>query len=241
VSNITFDFSGKTVIVAGGGAGVGRATALAFARAGANVGVNDLNPDRAESVPEEIRALGGQALGFQGDIANRFQASAFIERTRDAFGQIDYAINAVGAFQPTPFQDVDEWDLRRQTEVNLVGSYFLMQLISRVMSDENGGAIVNIANSYAESTMPAGAPYLATKGAILSLTRQAARELAPQNIRVNAVAAGNIAGDDLPTDENNMLARPGDPQDVAQAVMFLCSDAAQYITGSVVHVDGGRL
>ncbi len=234
---ITFDFSGKTVIVAGGGAGVGRAIALAFAQAGANVGVNDLNPDRAASVPEEIIASGGQAMGFQGDIANRYQASAFIERTRDAYGRIDYAINAVGAFQPTPFQKVDEWDLRRQTEVNLVGTYFIMQLVSRVMNDDGGGVIVNVANSYANRTLEGGAPYLATKGAILSLTRQAARELAPQNIRVNAVAPGNIENDDLPTHNANMLGRPGDPADVAQAVLFLC--AAPYITGTILNVDGG--
>ncbi len=239
MTNFNVDLSGKTALVAGGGAGVGRAIALTLAACGAKVGVMDLNPDRADGIPADIRESGGVAMGFQGDIANRFQVSAFIERTRDAFGKIDIAINAVGAYQNTPLQQVDEWDIRRQVEVNLVGAYFFVQLVSRVMSDEGGGVIINIANSYAGHTLEAGAPYLATKGGLITLTRQAARELAEQNIRVNAVCGGNIQEDDLPTHSDNMLKRPGLPQDVAHAVLFLVSDGARFITGQALNVDGG--
>ncbi len=238
--NITFDFSGQTAFIAGGGGGVGKAIAQAFGAAGAAVGIGDLNPDRAESVPEAIRQAGGQAIGVQGDVANRFQASNMIERTRDQFGRIHIAVNAVGAFQPTPLVKVDEWDLRRTTEVNMVGAYFILQLVSRVMIDEGGGVIVNIASSH--TTLSGGAPYLATKAGILGLTRQAARELAPDGIRVNAVSPGNVSDNDLPTDDaTNMLARPGTPADVAQAVLFLCSDAARFITGQNLNLDGGLI
>lgn len=239
MSNFKVDLSGKTALVAGGGDGVGRAIALALAEAGANVGVMDLNPDRADAIPAIIRERGGRATGFQGDIANRFQVSAFIERTRDTFGKLDIAVNAVGAFQPTALQSVDEWDVRRQAEVNLVGSYFFVQLVSRVLQDDGGGAMVMIANSYAAHTLAGGAPYLATKSAVITLARQAARELAPHNIRVNAVCAGNIADDDLPTHHDNMLKRPGTPEDVAHATLFLLSDGAAFITGQALNVDGG--
>lgn len=234
------DLSGQTAIVCGAGAGVGRAVALALARAGAAVGVNDLNPDRVARVADDITAAGGQALGVQGDISNRFQASNFIERTRDAFGRIHIAVNAVGAFAAAPFQKIDEWDVRRQAEVNLVGTFFMIQLVSRVMADEGGGAIVNITSAYQDATLDSGAMYIATKAGVTGLTRQTARELAAQNIRVNAVCPGNIEDDDLPTHTDNLLGRPGQPEDVAAAVLFLASDAARFITGQTLYVDGGR-
>lgn len=230
--------SGKTAIVAGAGDGVGRAIALALASSGASVTVNDLNPDRCERIAQEIIEQGGQAFPFQADISNRFQASALIEATRDHFGSVNLLVNAAGAFQAREFSKVDEWDWRRQIDVNLTGAFFLTQLIGRVMTDEGGGIVIHIGSSV--STLEQGVGYVATKAGLAAMTRQAARELAPMNIRVNAVCPGEIERNDLPITEQNMLQRSGVPQDIANVVLFLCSDAASFITGQAINVDGGK-
>jgi len=242
LAQFTVNLSDHNAIITGGGAGIGRAVALSLADSGAAVSVNDLNPDRAESVAEAIRARGGRALGIQGDVSNRFQAAAIIEQTRDAFGRVHLFVNAAGIFkQNTPFAKLDEWDWRRQLDVNLTGTFFCTQLIGRVMADEGGGGIVNIASNVHDGTLENGAAYVATKSGIVALTRQAARELAPSNIRVNAVCPGNIDADGMPPTTPNLLNRTETPEAVADVVLFLCSDAARFITGQALRVDGGTL
>lgn len=241
MSTFQVDLRGKTALVSGAGAGIGRAVALALASAGAAVGLNDLNPDRVETVSEEIIATGGQAVGFQGDVANRFQASAFIERTRDAFGpQVHIAVNAAGTYAAAPLSKVDEWDWRRQMDVNLTGSFFVLQLVSRVMAESGGGAIVNLGSAHAQHTLETGLPYIVTKAGIEGMTRQAARELAPDGIRVNAVCPAQIHEEEPAPDASALLAQAGTPDDVANAVLFLVSDAARFITGQTLVIDGGR-
>jgi len=238
----TTDFTGQSVIVTGAGAGIGEAIARAFARAGANVVANDLNPDRAERIMDTLKAAGGQAIAFQGDIGNRFQAAALIETARDAFGQINLFVNAAGIYKVEPMARIDEWDWRRQIEVNLTGAFFCTQLMGRVMADEGGGVIVHLASTAGHThTLPLGAGYVASKAGVIALTAQAARELAPVGVRVNAVCAGSISEPDMPTEPHNMLNRMGEAEDVANAVLFLCSDAARFITGQTLIVDGGGL
>ncbi|GAB4338846.1 MAG: glucose 1-dehydrogenase [Phototrophicales bacterium] len=239
--NFQVDLSGKTAIVAGAGDGIGQAVALALAASGASVTVNDLNPDRCERVAQQIREAGSAALPFQADISNRFQASALIERTRDQFGGVHILVNTVGAFLAREFSRVDEWDWRRQLDVNLTGAFFLTQLIGRVMSDEGGGVIIHLANTAYNATLAQGVGYVASKAGLVAMTRQAAKELAPANIRVNAVCPGEIEHNDLPILGDNFMQRPGTPQEVAHVVLFLCSDAAAFITGQAIHVDGGRI
>jgi len=238
----TVDLKGKTAIVTGAGAGVGRAIALALGRSGAAIVVNDLNPDRVHQVTQELASQGGNTLGIQGDVCNRFQAATIIEKAREEFGAIHILVNSAGVYKPGEMIGVDEWDWRRQIDVNLTGAFFCSQLLSRVMIDERiPGVIVNIAASSWNDTLPTGVGYIASKAGMIGMTHQIARELAPAGIRVNAVCPGNIDGDGIIGDVQNMLCRSGKPDDVANVVLFLCSDAAQFILGQAIHVDGGRL
>ncbi len=242
VTNFQVDLTGQNALVTGAGSGCGRAIALALADSGAAVAVSDLNIERAERVSEQIKARHQRAIALQADVSNRFQAANMIETTRDALGKIHILINAAGIFKAEPMLKIDEWDWRRQLEVNITGSFFCMQLVGRVMADEGGGSIVNLSSAAAlRSTIPAGIGYLAGKASVSAMTRQAARELAPHQIRVNAIAAGNIAEDDMPpvSPEQTLLGRVGFPEDIANAALFLCSDAAEFITGQVLVVDGG--
>ena len=237
------DFSGKAAIVTGAGAGIGKAIAEALAKAGAAVAINDLNPDRVESLTEELTAQGAQVVGFQGDITNRFQVSALIERARDAFGRIHFLVNAAGIFKADPMQTIDEWDFRRQIEVNVIGTFFCVQLMGRVMADEGGGVIINIASTAGHpNPIERGAAYVSSKAGVIGMTKQAAHELAPYHVRVNAVCPGNINEPDMPTAENpaNAMQRSGTPEEIADVVLFLCSDAARFITGQAINVDGGE-
>lgn len=237
------DFSNKTAIVTGAGQGIGKAIAEALAKSGAAVALNDLNPDRVATLTDELKAQGAQAVGFQGDISNRFQASALIERARDAFGQIHFMVNAAGIFKADPLQKIDEWDFRRQIEINVIGTFFCVQLMSRVMADEGGGVIINIASTAGHpNPIKQGTAYVSGKSGIIGMTKQAAYELAPKNVRVNAVCPGNISEPDMPTIENptNAMQRIGTPQEIADVVLFLCSDAARFITGQAINVDGGE-
>lgn len=237
------DLSGQTAIITGAGSGIGRAVALALAQAGAAVTVNDLNPDRVDKVTAQIIESGGRAFGWQGDVGNRFQAAALIENTRDHFGKIQILVNAAGVFKAEALLKLDEWDWRRQHEVNLTGAFFCTQLLGRVMAEEGGGVIVNIASTAGHpGTIPQGVAYVTSKAALVALTKQSARELAPHSIRVNAVCPGFIQEDDMPQIDSphNAQQRIGTPEEAAQVVLFLCSDAASFITGQAINVDGGE-
>ncbi|MBZ0288983.1 MAG: SDR family oxidoreductase [Anaerolineae bacterium] len=243
--SFSVNLSGQAALVTGAGADTGRATALALAASGAAVVVNDINPDRAERVTAEIAAAGGRALAWQADVSNRFQVGSLIEGARDAFGRIHILVNAAGARKLGPASRLDEWDWRRLLDVNLTGAFFCAQLIGRVMADEGGGVIVNIASAAGHpNPLPDGVGYVASKAGLVGMTRQLAREYAPQGIRVNAVCPGNI---DVPIEPPeqvkipaNAQARWGSPDDVASVVLFLCSDAARFITGQSINVDGGE-
>jgi 3-oxoacyl-[acyl-carrier protein] reductase len=242
LSNFHVDLSGKAAIITGAGAGFGRATALALSAAGASVLINDLNPDRADDVVDEIHAQGGQAAAFQADVCNRFQAAATIETARESFGRIELLINAAGTFKAGDALSVDEWDWRRLLDVNITGTFFMSQLMGRVMRDEGGGTMINFtSNNSLYSTRSDGVGYAASKAGIVGLTRQLATEYAPYKIRVNAVCVGGLDEDDMPAVDASQipLGRATSADDVANAVLFLCSDAAAFITGQTLTVDGG--
>ncbi len=242
MNSFSVDLSGKTAIVTGAGADVGRSIALALGKSGAAVIVNDLNPDRSEKVTQEIIDAGGKATAWQADASNRFQVGSLIEAARDTYGRIHIVINAAGAYKAGPMPKYDEWDWRRMMEVNLNSAFFVSQLAGRVMADEGGGVIVNIASTAGHpNPMADGVGYVASKAGLIGMTKQCAREFAPLGIRVNAVCPGNIAEGETPeTPPNNSQARYGTPDEIASVVLFLCSDAARFITGQAINVDGGE-
>ena len=224
MNDVEVDLAGRTALVTGAGAGCGQAIALALAAKGASVAVSDLNIERADKTADAIRAAGGAARALHTDISNRFQAANTIEQTRDAFGAIDILVNAGAIFHAEPLLQVDEWNWRRQIEVNITGAFFCTQLVARVMADEGGGCIINLTSVEAnESSLPAGIAYITGGAGVIGMTRQAARELAPHDIRVNCIATPSL---------------DGSKENVVRAALFLCSDAAQSLTGRVLMAGG---
>ena len=246
----------KVAIVTGAGQGIGAAIARRLAASGARVAVNDLNPDRAQRVADKIVAEGGTAVSIAADVANKFQCVHLIETTRDQWGQLDILVNNAAVEPAAPILQLDEWDWDRCLDVNLKGTFFMTQLCGRVMVDENqerGGAIVNIASTAGvELPLMHRAAYCASKAGVVGFARECAREFAAYNIRVNTVLPGIIDTPlTKPLQQNEEingrwqkeipLGRIGLAKEVASTVLFLCSEASSYMTGSTLTVDGGRV
>lgn len=245
IGKFSVDFTGRAALVTGAGTGIGRATAMALGQSGASVFVNDINPDNAAKVAEEIRAMGGIAADWCADVANKLAAGSLIEAMRDAYGRIDIVVNAAGVEKKASLMKLDEWDWRRVLDINLNGTFFITQLTGRVMAEEGGGVMVNLAST-AGIALPRAdsAAYAASKAGVIGFTKEAARFFAASGIRINAVCPANIdSEDEYPNPENlgripqNRLGRP---EEVASVILFLCSDAASYMTGQAIFVDGGE-
>lgn len=250
------NIEGQVAIVTGAGQGLGEAIAKTLAKAGAKVTVNDLNPDRAERVATAIRNSGGQAIGVAADISNKFQCVHLVETTRTEWGRLDILVNNAGIEPVSPILKMDEWDWDRCLDINLKGTFFMSQLCGRVMAEENaarGGCIVNISSiAGVETPLRHRAAYCASKAGVMGFARECAREFAHYGIRVNTVVPGVFVTpmtEKLRQDPAMMekwkreipMERLGEPQEVASTVLFLCSPASSYMTGSTVTVDGGKV
>ena len=248
-----FDFTEKVVLVTGAGRGIGRAIAKAFAHAGARVAANDVTPINLDETVRRICAAGGQCQDYVFDVSMKMPVQAMIEAIRDEWGRIDILVNNAGVEPHAAILDLDEWDWRRTVDVNLTGPFFAMQSVGRVMREQGGGAIVNIASIAGRAHgLKDRSAYVASKTGLIGLTREAAREFAAFNIRVNAVCPGVIETEMTTALRQNEATlrkwledipqgRLGLPEDVVNLVLFLCSEGAAYLTGQAINVDGGKV
>ena len=246
-------FEGKVAMVTGGGSGMGQAASLAFAGEGAKVVVVDINSESGGDTVSQIERAGGAALFQQADVSSESDVEAAVRAAVDAYGALDCAFNNAG-FVGSDAKIVEylesDWD--RLIDVNLKGVWLCMKYQIRQMLAQGGGAIVN--NSSALGLVGGGTgAYAASKHAVVGLTKTAALEYASDGIRINAVCPGPTAtppllrllGDDLErrrrSAERIPLGRLGQPSEIAEAVLWLCSDAASFVTGSAMSVDGGHV
>jgi NAD(P)-dependent dehydrogenase (short-subunit alcohol dehydrogenase family) len=216
-------FEGKVVLVTGAGRGAGKAIAEAFAARSAKVALNDISPVNVDEVVTQITTGGGQAKAYVDDVAKKVSVQAMINNVTDDWGRVDILVNCANVEPHTPLLDLDEWDWHRTLDVNLTGTFLLIQSVGRVMRAQGGGVIINVIPVAGRAEMPDRGAYVASKFGLAGLTRQAALELSPNNIRVNAVCTGLP---ELATTEESH-------DDVAAAVLALCADDS---SGQIINI-----
>jgi NAD(P)-dependent dehydrogenase (short-subunit alcohol dehydrogenase family) len=246
-------FEGKVAFVTGGGSGIGREAALAFAREGASVMVADIVEKGALQTVDQIRAQGGKAECVIGDVSRMADVEAFIRTTVQTFGQLNFACNNAGiGGQSAPVADQTEESWNKVISINLNGVFFGMKFQIPEMIKAGGGAIVNIASILGTVGFGTASAYVAAKHGVVGLTKTAAIEYGTAGVRINAIGPGFIytpmvagAGFEEGSDTYNYISglhamkRMGRPEEVAEAVIWLCSDKASFVTGATLLVDGG--
>jgi len=225
--------TGKTALVTGGARGIGQAIALRLAEDGADIVISDINKEGALESVKAVEALGRKALAVEGNIAKQEDVEAMVQQSIDTFGKIDILVNNAGVTKDNLLLRMKEEDWDFVLRINLTGSFLCSKAVAKYMVKQRAGNIVNISSVVGVMGNAGQANYASSKAGVIGLTKALARELAPRGVRVNAVAPGFI--DQIP------LTRLGTPDDVARCVGFLVSDAADYITGQVIHVNGGML
>ncbi len=248
--NDSQSFQGKTAVITGSSRGIGKETAVLFARRGANVVINYLNnKELAEQVLATIKESDGEAVTLQADVSKRNEVKTLYEKAYARFGSIDILVNNAGYLEQKPFRTItdEDWDLA--IDINLKGAFICIQEVEKYFLERKTGSVINITSVGGQIGGDKAPHYAAAKAGLISLTKSFARLLSPVGIRVNAVAPGFIKTDmyfdiitRIPPEEINrqiLLGRAGEPSELAEAVLFLASDAASYITGHVLNVNGG--
>ena len=242
----------QVAIVTGAGQGIGRAIALTLVREGATVVVNDIDLEKAEKVAEEIGAQGGQALPVQADVSKAKDVDILVKKTLDSYKRVDILVNNAGVAKMTRLLELTEAEWDRTMNINIKGQFLCSKAVIAQMIKQKRGKIVNIASLAAHIGAPGLAAYGASKGGVVQLTKALAVELGKYNIMVNAVSPGltmteliKSAVKDRPDFIEGMdripLRRAAEPEDIANAVLFLASSESDYITGQVLIVDGGLM
>lgn len=245
-------FSGKAVIVTGGGRGIGLACARRFAREGAYVVIGEINEEDGSQAAAEIVSDGGYALFVHADVSDRRSAGALVDSTLEWAGTLDVLVNNAAIVRTGDILELDENDFDDVLDVNLKGPFLVSQAAATVMAERGGGAIINMSSINAKVAIANQLAYVASKGGLNQLTKAMAIGLADRKVRVNAIGPGSIRTDMLDqvmSDERarhdilarTPLSRPGEADEIAALAAFLASDEASYITGEIIYADGGRL
>jgi NAD(P)-dependent dehydrogenase (short-subunit alcohol dehydrogenase family) len=248
--------AGKRALITGGASGIGRATALLFDQAGAAVTVVDVDAAGGHAVVQAIAGRGGQAIFVRADVTQAVDCQRAVQETVDRFGGLDILFNNAGIIRRTTVLDITEeaWD--RVMAVNVKSIFLMSRYAIPVMAERGGGVIVNTASGWGLVGGRRAVSYCASKAAVVNMTRAMALDHGPQNIRVNCICPGDTdtpmlrsEAQQLETSEETFLAeaarrplgRIGSPEEIAQAVLYLVSDAASFVTGTALVVDGGGL
>ena len=236
------NLNGRRILVTGAGAGIGAAIAEACSMEGADVAVNDVDPERAATSAERL-----SAVAVPGDVADSEDGRRVVAEAKEALGGLDGLVNNAGIVIPGALADIDDTEWDRVMHVNLRSAFVMSRAFAEVA--DTPAAIVNLASIAATHPTPGVHAYSASKAAVVSLTQQIALEWGPSGIRANAIAPGMISGTNMSAAESDdlrerrgailPLRRTGRPDDIADVAAFLLSDGSRYITGQTIHVDGG--
>jgi len=239
---------GKVALVAGGGSGIGRATAELFAAEGASVVIFGRRPEPLAETVDAIRKAGGTASAVSGDVGSEADVTRFVAEARTEHGGVDVLVNSAAVRLRSPLLDISAADFAEVLRINLVGAFILTKTVAPLMRDRGRGSIIHIGSALGTVAAPDFSPYVASKGGLHQLARAAAVELIQPELRVNVVAPGTIdtaIGMGVPEFRRHLLkhripiGRAGHVDDIAQACLYLASDDSRYVTGAVIPVDGG--